>query len=607
MTASPQANIDTDKHAEIQAKLAHLLYRQAPIVLGGVLIAATVLAYMLWTRVPREPILIWLGLTYLLTAVRMVLVWRFQRQPLPAVRAHAWSRWSAFLSTLSGCLWGLIGILFFVPEQALVFVFIVFTLVGMTAGSVAALSAYWPAYYGFAIPTILPFAIRCLMEDGALFDAMGGLSLLYLAANLMYSRNIYNTMFESVRLQFLNLELLRDLNAEKAHVEAANRAKTRFLAAASHDLRQPIHALGLYAGALHTLTSGALLKRDALQEVAGKLQMSLNGLSALLNRLLDFSRLDVGQVEAHTQPVCIQKLVGGLQAEFVELARTKGIRFSVSKTSLFAISDPVLLRQMLMNLAANAVRYTSHGRVIIGCRRRKQGREVEIQVWDSGIGIPAGQIDAIFGEFLQLQNPVQDREQGLGLGLAIVHRTAKLLGHEIMVSSTPGKGSMFSITLPRTAPSSLTSHYPGPTMPLPENFHVLVIDDDAEVLHAMHVLIGSWGYKVLVASDADEAILALGDEKDKVQLILSDHKLRDDLYGEDAICKVRAFLGRDVNAAIITGDTSLKAADKISAGGFPVLYKPLHSAEIRALFGPHHLSRRNATSKTPKPLMQLHE
>ena len=585
MTVSPQAKNDADKYTRIQAELAHLLYRQAPIVLGGVLIAATFLAYVLWARVPQQPILFWLGLTYLLTAARMVLVWRFQRRPILAMHAHAWSRWSAFFSTLSGCLWGLIGILFFAPDQPLTFIFIVFILVGMTAGSVAALSAYWPAYFGFAIPTILPFAIRCLMEGGALFDAMGVLSLLYLAVNLMYSRNIYNTMFESVRLRFFNFELLRELNAEKVRAEAANRAKTHFLAAASHDLRQPIHALGLYAGALHTLASSEKLKRDALQEVARKLQSSLNGLSALLNRLLDFSRLDAGHVEAHPQPLCIQKLMDGVQGEFAEPARNKGVRFSVVKTALFAISDPVLLKQVLMNLAANAVRYTPQGRIIIGCRRRNQGREIEIQIWDSGIGIPADQIEAIFGEFLQLQNPVHDHEQGLGLGLAIVRQTAKLLAHEIKVSSTPGKGSMFSITLPRTAPSSLTPTHPASNMPPPENFHVLVIDDDPEVLHAMQVLIDSWGYKVLVASDAGEALLALGDEKDKIQLILTDHQLRDGLYGEDAIRKVRAFLGRDVNAAIITGDTSLKAADEISAGEFPVLYKPLHSAEIRALFG----------------------
>jgi len=585
MMASPQANSDADKHNEIQAELAHLLYRQAPIVLGGVLIAATFLAFMLWRRNPQDSVLYWLGLSYLLTVVRMVLVWRFRVRPVPTVQAHAWSQWSAFFSTLSGSLWGSIGILFFAPDQPLVFSFIVFTLVGMTAGSVAALSAYWPAYFGFAIPAILPFAIRCLIEDGPLFSTMGVLSLLYLAVNLMYSRNIYHTMFESVRLQFFNIELLRELNAEKVRVEAANRAKTHFLAAASHDLRQPIHALGLYAGALHTLTSSTILQRDTLQEVAHKLQLSLNGLSALLNRLLDFSRLDAGHVEAHPQPICIQKLMGGIQGEYTELARNKGIRFSTLKTSLFAISDPVLLRQVLMNLAENAIRYTPHGRIIIGCRRRKQGREIEIQVWDSGIGIPADQIEAIFGEFLQLQNPVHDREQGLGLGLAIVRQTAKLLAHEITVSSTPGMGSMFSITLPRTAPNSVTPAYPASSMPPPENFHVLIIDDDAEVLHAMRVLINSWGYKVLVASDASEAILALGNEKNKIQLILADHQLRDGRYGEDAIRKVRAFLGRDINAAIITGDTSLKATDEISADGFPVLYKPLHSAEIRALFG----------------------
>ena len=585
MMASPQVKNDADNRTQIQAELAHLLYRQTPIVLGGVLIAATFLAYMLWTRMPQEPILFWLGLTYLLTAARMVLVWRFQARPVPAVQAHAWSRRSAFFSTLSGCLWGSIGILFFVPDQPLIFVFIVFTLVGMTAGSVAALSAYWPAYFGFSIPAILPFAMRCLMEGSALFDAMGVLSMLYLAVNLMYSRNIYNTMFESVRLRFFNLELLRELNAEKAHVEAANRAKTSFLAAASHDLRQPIHALGLYAGALHTLTSSAMLKRDALQEVARKLQLSLNGLSALLNRLLDFSRLDAGRVEAHPQPLCIQKLMDGLQAEFAEPARNKGIRFSAVKTSLFAISDPVLLRQILMNLAANAVRYTSQGRIIIGCRRRNQGREIEIQIWDSGIGIPADQIETVFGEFLQLQNPAHHHEQGLGLGLAIVRQTAKLLAHEIKVFSVPGQGSMFSITLPRSAHRSLTPTYPASDMPSPENFHVMVIDDDPEVLHAMQVLINSWGYQVLIVSDAAEALLALGDEKDKIQLILADHQLRDGLYGEDAIRKVRAFLGRDVNAAIITGDTSLKAADEISADEFPILYKPLHSAEIRALFG----------------------
>jgi signal transduction histidine kinase len=251
-------------------------------------------------------------------------------------------------------------------------------------------------------------------------------------------------------------ELIEGLRSQKDKAEAADRAKSVFLAAASHDLRQPIHALSLFLTALRSMSQAPTVRSTDLAEICRRMQASLDGLGQLLNMLLDVSRLDANAVQVERAPTSAQRLLEELDQDFHQLATEKGLQLHVASSRLWVDTDPTLLRRILVNLVSNAVRYTSRGRVLIGCRPR--GPEVEFQVWDSGIGIPTEQREAIFEEFFQIGQSTAARHEshGLGLGLSIVKRSARLLHAPLDLRSIPGRGSMFSIRVPRCLP-------PGPT------------------------------------------------------------------------------------------------------------------------------------------------
>ena len=252
-------------------------------------------------------------------------------------------------------------------------------------------------------------------------------------------------------------ELIEGLRSEKDRAEAADRAKSVFLAAASHDLRQPIHALSLFLTALRSMSQAPRLRSADLAELCQRMQASLDGLGQLLNMLLDVSRLDANAVQVEPAPTSAQRLLEELDQDFHQIACDKGLQLHVANSRLWVDTDPTVLRRILTNLVSNAVRYTSRGRVLIGCRPR--GHEVEFQVWDSGIGIPTAQREAIFEEFFQIGQTTAARHEshGLGLGLSIVKRSALLLHATLNLRSTPGRGSMFSIRVPRCSPPTDTA------------------------------------------------------------------------------------------------------------------------------------------------------
>jgi len=588
---------------KIQAELTRLLYQQAPAVLVGVVGSSALLAWALWGRVDQTDLWLWLGAVLLLTALRAALLWCFRFRPALFSGACVWQQLFALVLFLSGCAWGAVGVLFLVPEQPAQFILISMLLTGIVSSAIISLAAYWPAFYVFALPAVLPYALSCWFYEtaGNEYKAVAFLALFYLAANLAYSRVLYATIKKTVQLQFDNLDLVAQLRDEKIQIVAADLAKTRFLAAASHDLRQPIHALELFVSGLEQLVRLPELKRDRLEEVAQRLRGSISGLSALLGSLLDISKLDAGIVEVRPQPLLLQPLLASLQQNFEGMAQQKNLRLRVVKTRLAGVSDAALLRQILNNLTSNALRYTDRGRVVIGCRRR--GADVEIQVWDSGMGIAASDHSVIFDEFHQLHNPQRDRDQGLGLGLAIVRRSAKLLGHEIALRSTVGKGSMFSIRLPRCAVAvpapdkeietmadtdilGARSGYEQPAMPSPEHIAVMVIDDDKDVLAATADLIRAWGYAVIAAPSAAAALDALAansDAEKNLSLMLVDSQLANGLNGMDAITTISLHLGRRVPAVLVTGDTSPQGLRDASASGLRVLHKPLHGEMLRSL------------------------
>ena len=380
-------------------------------------------------------------------------------------------------------------------------------------------------------------------------------------------------------------ELISGLRAEKERAEAADRAKSVFLAAASHDLRQPIHALGLFLTALRSMAQAPAVPARDLSDICRRMQASLDGLGQLLNMLLDVSRLDANAVEIAPEPTDLGLLLRELEQDFQHLAHEKGLRLRVAPCSLWVHTDPTVLRRILSNLLSNAVRYTPRGRILLGCRRRAS--ELDIQVWDTGIGIPPEQREAIFEEFYQVgQSTAQHHEShGLGLGLSIVKRSAQLLQAPMGLRSQPARGSMFFIRLPRCAAPArspapaLAPAYPGSTRGL----GVLVIDDDAQVLDAMQRVLSVWGHRAFCASSADEAVVIAITHPEQIHLLLSDYRLGANVTAVDAIRAVQACLPHPVPTYILTGDTSPQRILEASALGFPLMRKPLQAAALRAI------------------------
>jgi signal transduction histidine kinase len=355
----------------------------------------------------------------------------------------------------------------------------------------------------------------------------------------------------------------------------ANLAKSRFLATASHDLRQPIHALRLFAEAL-----GDGDDPERMRGLAARIRDSADSLTAMFDELLDLSRLEAGAVEARPIDFPLGPLLEQLAAELSPEASAKGLALSIVPTAMVVRSDPLLLRRILQNLLVNALRYTERGRVLAGCRRR--GRQLRIEVWDTGPGVPEHKRAEIFREFTQLDQV--RRSEGLGLGLAIVDRLARLLEHRVELDSVVGKGTVFRVSVP------LSSRAPAlrPPAPAPAGVGglagrmVVIVDDDLNILDAMRVLLESWGCDLLLARSADEALEGLKLRARDPDVILADYTLEAGATGIEAIEAIRGASGVRAPAVIITGETDPEVLARLRDAGLPHLTKPIPPARLRA-------------------------
>jgi len=372
-------------------------------------------------------------------------------------------------------------------------------------------------------------------------------------------------------------EATADLAAKMDMAERANSAKSRFFAAASHDLRQPLHALSLFVAALK-----ARNQQPETQTLIENIEASTAAMELLFNALLDISRLDAGTIEAHPENFSLQKMLRDLDQQFRALAEEKQLRLRFRPCDITLYSDPLLIERILANLIANAIRYTDDGGVLVACRRR--GRMVRLSVIDTGRGIPPDQQESVFHEFVQLHNPARDRSKGLGLGLAIVSRLGRLLGHRVDLRSRPGHGSTFSIDVPcgdagQIQPPVVVSA-PGQ---VPDDALVLLVDDENAILRGMTELFENWNIDLVTAHSADEAEHWLDSIVRIPDVIVSDYRLPDDTDGIEVIARLRQKFGRDIPAILVTGDTAPDTILRISQAGIPMLHKPLRPAKLRAL------------------------
>ena len=381
------------------------------------------------------------------------------------------------------------------------------------------------------------------------------------------------------RVRERTAELLRvnaALAIAKAKADEANLDKTRFLAAASHDLLQPLNAARLYAS---SLVERPLSEDDGL--IARNIDASLAAVEDILSALIDISRMDAGRLEPEITDVPLDDLFSHLDVEFTPLAREKGLELRVVPSSLWVRTDRRLLRRVLQNLVANAVKYTSSGVVLVGARRRKGA--VLVQVTDTGRGIPASKHELIFKEFQRLEDSGPEI-RGLGLGLSIVERICRVLQMPITVNSRPGHGSTFSILLPSAITRSPAAKPAarGPVQGPIAGCLVLCIDNEPAVLEGMETLLVGWGCKVLTASSGSDALEAVEQAKVVPDIILADYHL-DEHTGLEAVIGLREAINADVPVAFITADHSPEVERELRARGFALLRKPLKAASLRAL------------------------
>ncbi|PWC57273.1 histidine kinase [Azospirillum sp. TSH7] len=372
--------------------------------------------------------------------------------------------------------------------------------------------------------------------------------------------------------------------AMRAEVARTTAARSRFLASASHDLRQPFQAMRLFLDALTTQVEG----NARATRTAGMLANAMTAGEQLLNALLDISTLDAGTVEADLQPVSLDALLQSLADEFRPQAEEKGLRLRVHlPCRAFTRSDPILLGRIIRNLLANAIRYTQRGGILLGLRKRDGHWRIE--VWDTGFGIPQDKLDVIFDEFHQLTNPARDPTRGLGLGLAIVRRLSVLLSAPIDVRSRSGRGSVFAVTVDRlegeealadTQSATASADQAAAAVPL-DGMRILVVDDDSMVLSGLLLTLESWGCAFVSASNMREVFAAVDGLEGPPDAILTDLRLPGKVSGFDVIDRVRKLFKADIPAVVLTGETAPESLLEGQRRGCAFLHKPLHPGELR--------------------------
>jgi signal transduction histidine kinase/CheY-like chemotaxis protein len=411
------------------------------------------------------------------------------------------------------------------------------------------------------------FSVRGALRQGdPLRDLQRGLNVL--ADRLAWREDELQSRIE---------EATRGLRASKEQAEAATLAKTRFLAAASHDLRQPTHALGLFIARL-----GQLPQDPQSRQLIDKLDASVRAMQDLLDALLDLSRLEAEAVELDPKPIDVAELFAQLDSTFSPVASGKGLRLRVRPSRVWISSDLPLLQRILLNLLGNSLRYTRHGGVLLACRPATEAGKVWIEVWDTGIGIAPEHQEVVFQEFFQVANPQRDRSHGLGLGLNIVRRASALLGHRLELRSVPGRGTRFRIQVPLCSPGVAKPEAPVPVVVNPLPWRVLLVEDDPLSRDAMRGLLESWGMVVTPSGSLDAALLQIS-RAGPPDLIVSDYRLPGGVNGIEAIARLRAQAGRSLPACLVSGDIDPQVLQSVRQAGLTLLNKPVRPAKLRSL------------------------
>jgi signal transduction histidine kinase/CheY-like chemotaxis protein len=576
--------------ARARADQVATLYAHGHLTTLSMGLGACILCAAMWTQVQLSTMLTWFTLIALNQAWRTALLRAFRRVRPGAEAAARWGHYWAVGSTVAGALWGLAAVMMF-PDAPAYQALLIVCLFGAVLGGLNLTAVYKPSFYGFVLPALLPLIARVALVGDAVHLFIAGVMSVVRAFVVGFGHRLNDVLTRSLVIRYENIELIGELKARtrtaleaRAAAEAANRAKSQLLAAASHDLRQPLHALGLYVAAL------AARARDAdWRALVDHVESAANALELQFAQLIDLSRLDAGVLTPERADVPLAPMFARLRAEFAGEAAARGLSFAIVATRVTVRSDASLLERIVGNLISNAIRYTQRGGVVVGVRRH--GSRIAIDVVDTGIGIAPADRERVFEEFFRVRSPgaTTPARRGMGLGLAIVRRFADLLGHDVALDSTLGSGSRFRVFVPRAAALASRPHR---VRAAPDIAHqarppafdgrvVAVVDDDPATVDAMRTLFETWGARVVGGETPDALLAGLGVVERYPDLIVADLRLADERSGIDAVHRLRDELGCAIPAIIVSGDTGTRADREARSAGLALLPKPVIGSALR--------------------------
>lgn len=544
-----------------------------PVTTAVNLLAVGFTAINAWLLTSSAMPLIWGGAVFLASFLRTLIFRRIDTRMDAIKKQQRMGAAIILMMTLAGIIWALAALLFLQQPQTEEFVFTTLTIAGVTCVALPTTASYLPGFFGFALPPLLALIYQYLRFE--LYNTTV-LLVLFLVALILIGFKVNKIIMNVITLNLKNDELLEKVTASRNEAQKANIEKSNFLAAASHDLRQPLQALGFLLESLESRSSNTT---DTNKKILGQALASHTTLSTLFNSLMELSQLDSGSIHADAKNICLNELLTTLVAEFDVSAKQKSLSIVRSWNPCWVIADPILLNRIIRNLMSNAVKFTVQGKITVATQVTEH--DVTLSITDTGIGIPESDLNQIFQEYHQLNNNERDQEQGIGLGLSVVDKMARIMGLKIKVTSQLNVGSTFSICLPKG--EAMASLIPVPETKTEELFHhqIVLIDDERNVLSSMSQMLEDWGCSVLSFQGLEEALEQIDLNQHKPDLIITDYRLRNKTTGLDAINCLQQKIGSPIPALLISGDTNPELVTHLRKQHYHILHKPVKPARLR--------------------------
>ncbi len=579
MAPEPQTDLLSLDRETLQLQQAQLLFDRAPSSAVSVLVIVAVYSAMLTVTAPIAHIALWFAASVFMIGVTLVQPAYFRASGITRENASTYLWWHTLISSVTGITWGFGGI-FLTNVDDLLSVFTTsFMVLGITLGGVSPQSAYRRSYVGLASFVLIPYGMFMLLWAPWPVSATGAGVLLGYAFFMSSSARVELATRDAIAVRQTKA-LTEQLKVQRDELQKVSDDKTRFLAATSHDLAQPLHAQGFFLAAL----KDKLTEPDHL-ELLAKIEDSWRGLGNLLDGLVDVSRLDAGAIVADQRTIDLGALSGRVAGEFTAVAAEKGVDLTIDCDAAIARTDPILFARIVRNLLSNAIKFTeAGGRVDVNVETLQD--VIDVRIADTGCGIPLDKQAQVFDEYVQLGNRERNREKGLGLGLSIVRRLADLLDIDLTLTSAPEEGTVFSLRVPAAEaakqgePDRDERLRDGP--PVVSDLCILIVDDEDAIRSGMTTLLSSWGCQVLSAGSGEDAIGILNHNEATPDVLLIDRRLRGAETGLDVVEHIRDELNEDIPVVLMTGDISVKPQD-FSIPGVRLLHKPVEPTIVQNL------------------------